>query len=96
MTKPLFLKYGKFAGKSTITVSTTTGCMGGTRMGHMGGTGLGCWDVTELGQWGDTELGRVTLSWGIWGSPVSLLLFQLSSCPTAHQALRDGEGSESH
>uniref|UniRef100_A0A672TGW3 C2 domain-containing protein n=1 Tax=Strigops habroptila TaxID=2489341 RepID=A0A672TGW3_STRHB len=30
VTKPLLLKYGKFMGKSTITVSGTMGCMGGT------------------------------------------------------------------
>ena len=75
VTKPLFLKYGKFAGKSTITVSgqtharsgtglgpcggTELGHVGGTRLGHIGGTGLVCWDGIGLGHRSGTELEHV-------------------------------------
>uniref|UniRef100_A0A8C4TZU4 Copine 7 n=1 Tax=Falco tinnunculus TaxID=100819 RepID=A0A8C4TZU4_FALTI len=41
VTKPLFLKYGKFAGKSTITVSGQTHARSGTGLGPCGGTELG-------------------------------------------------------
>lgn len=65
VTKPLFLKYGKFAGKSTITVSGQTcagsstglGHAGGTELGHWGGTGLGCMGGTKLGYMGGTKQG---------------------------------------
>lgn len=58
VTKPLFLKYGKFAGKSTITVSSRTCTGSGTELGPRGGTKLGHIGGTELG-WGGIELGHM-------------------------------------
>ena len=68
MTKPLFLKYGKFAGKSTITVSGQTHAGGGTGLGPWGDTELGHTGDTKLGPWGGTELGHMGgTKLGPWG-----------------------------
>lgn len=60
MTKPLFLKYGKFAGKSTITVSTEPGL----------GVAVG-WVALSRGTGAAPNPGtRVALGWGAqvpWG-----------------------------
>lgn len=74
MTKPLFLKYGKFAGKSTITVSTEPGGgsgVGGTEQGctkprHKGGTGMGCTGDMGLGSWDGTRQDMWMV--GSWGT----------------------------
>uniref|UniRef100_A0A8C0E6T8 C2 domain-containing protein n=1 Tax=Bubo bubo TaxID=30461 RepID=A0A8C0E6T8_BUBBB len=67
VTKPLFLKYGKFAGKSTITVSGRTRAGSGTGLGHCGGTGLGHRGGTQLRWCGGTEWDMwVAPDWGTW------------------------------
>ncbi|NXC33199.1 CPNE7 protein, partial [Campylorhamphus procurvoides] len=62
VTKPLFLKYGKFAGKSTITVSTEPG-MGWHQGGHWGGTG-GDPRVAPGGTLGWHHTGTLEWHWG--------------------------------
>ncbi|NXE30593.1 CPNE7 protein, partial [Ardeotis kori] len=58
VTKPLFLKYGKFAGKSTITVSGEP---------PRSGTGLGMRVAPSWGAWVAPNCDpEVTLSWGTW------------------------------